>query len=88
MWGYAWLGVATWLVAPVLARTHRERTTAWLFTANGPISIAGAIATACDADWLMTTPGLVAFAGWNALIIVMSALCWRVLRARLRNEDA
>lgn len=87
MWGYGWLGVATWLVAPVLSRTRRERATAWMFIANGPISIAGAIATACDARWLMTAPGLLAFAAWNALVIAMSALCWRVLRARLRNED-
>ena len=35
----------------------------------------------------MTTPGLLAFADWNVLVMVMSALCWRVLRARLRKED-
>jgi len=82
MWGYALLGVATWLVAPVFAGSRLERTTAGFFVANGIVSIAGGIWTAVAPGWVMTTPGLVAFALWNGLVFTMSALAVAALRRR------
>jgi len=75
MWGYGVLGVATWLVAPVLADHGRAgRAAAALFVANGPVSIVGALLTALRPGWVMTPAGLAMFAGWNLLMIVMVAL--------------
>src|SRR5204863_1000110 len=86
MWGYGALGVATWMVAPVLADHGRAgRTAAALFVANGPVSIAGALLTALRPGWVMTPAGLGLFAAWNLLMLVMVAL---VIAARRLSADA
>lgn len=83
MWGYAVLGVATWLVAPVLAdRGRAGRIAARLFVANGPVSIVGAVWTALRPSWVMTPVGLGLFAAWNLLMVVMTALVIVALRSR------
>lgn len=86
MWGYAVLGVATWLVAPVFRRGALERTTAWLFVANGPVSVLGGFATAASPGWVMTRGGFVAFATWNILVVAMAALAIISMRARIRTS--
>ena len=88
MWGYAWLGVATWLVSPVLSKTRLERVTARLFAANGPLSLLAALWNALDAGWVMSPSGLVAFAVWNVLVVGMAVLACAALRARLRADDS
>lgn len=80
MWGYAFLGVATWLVAPVFRGGRLERATAIAFALNGPLSIAGAIATVFAPGWEMTAGGLVAFGVWNALLVAMASLVLVVTR--------
>lgn len=85
MWGYAVLGVATWLVAPVFDRGPLERITAWLFVLNGPVSIAGGLATAVQPGWVMTPAGLLAFGAWNVLVVAMAGLALVAMRARGRE---
>jgi hypothetical protein len=81
MWGYGLLGVATWLCAGVLRSESRaSRAAAACFAANGPISIAGAFATAWSRGWLLEPVGLVAFGLWNLLVVVMCALALASLR--------
>jgi hypothetical protein len=82
MWGYAFIGVATWLVAPVFQGSRLERLTAWAFIANGPVSVLGGLLTTARPGWVMTTPGLVAFAFWNLLLAAMAALALAVFRRR------
>jgi hypothetical protein len=81
MWGYAVLGVATWLIAPVFGdgRGIGEVTRA-LFIANGPVSLVGAVWTALRPGWVMTAAGLALFAAWNLLMVVMLAACIAALR--------
>lgn len=91
MWGYAVLGVATWLIAPVFSHDGRlGRATAALFVANGPASLAGGVWTALRPGWVMSGIGLIMFAAWNALMLVMVALASVVLRRRAvaRGRDA
>jgi hypothetical protein len=86
MWGYAVLGVATWLIAPVLSDYGRVgRAAAALFVANGPVSIVGAVWTALQPGWVMTPAGLAMFAGWNLLVLVMVALVIPAVRAHGRD---
>jgi len=82
MWGYAVLGVATWLCAPVFSHWRLERLTAFLFLVNGPISILGAVATATSPGWVLTDAGILAFAGWNVLVVFMTALAAVSMRQR------
>jgi hypothetical protein len=85
MWGYAVLGVATWLVAPVFAGDGRlGRATAGLFVANGPVSIAGGLLTAWRPGWVMTPVGTALFVGWNLLVAATIPLAIVVLRRRAR----
>jgi len=90
MWGYAVLGVATWLVAPVLAVGGGAvgRVAAALFTANGPVSVAGGVLTAASPGWVMSGAGLSLFALWNLLMLVMVALSMVALRGRARSAAA
>lgn len=84
MWGYGLLGVATWLVAPVLHATALERWTARLLVANGQLSIAGALLTALIPGWVFTPAGLAAFALWNALVIALGVIGAIALNERAR----
>jgi len=75
MFGYAVLGVATFVVAPMFGFAGKRRS--WirrLFVANGAVSVASAIVTAVDVTWVQTVPGLVAYLAWNGLFIAMMTL--------------
>ena len=84
MWGYAALGMATWLVAPVL-RDGGGRAGRWaaaLFVVNGPASVGAAAATVLWPGWVLTAAGLVAFGVWNIVVVSMTLLAWLALRRR------
>ena len=87
MWGYAFLGIATMLAAPVFNRNRIERATAVLMILNGVMSIAGGVISAWDLGWVLTTPGLVNYMVWNALVLALSILVIVSLRRR-QNEAA
>jgi hypothetical protein len=79
MWGWGLFGVATWLVAPVFRDVLHSRVTARLLVANGTVSVVGALWTTLDPGWPMTTVGLVAFAAWNLLLLVLAVFAARAL---------
>ena len=72
MWGYAMLGVATWLVAPTFGGSSLARWTGRLFALNGPVSIATAVMTGIVPGWVLSGVGLWAFAVWNLLFMLMT----------------
>lgn len=82
MWAYGVLGVATWLAADLFGEHGVERAARYTFAANGPVSIGSALATAWLPGWVLTRPGLVAYAAWNLLVIVMAMLAFAAFRAR------
>jgi hypothetical protein len=86
MWGYGFLGVATWLLAPLFAGSRLERWTAALFVLNGVTSIIAAIITAADLRWVFSTAGLAAFFIWNFLYFAAAALAVFALKARSNPE--
>jgi len=88
MWSYAFLGLATALVAPVFYRSRLEKTVAWLLVANGVVSVISALVTAADLDWVLTTPGLVGFMVWNVLLIVITFLIVVAARRRMAAQTA
>jgi hypothetical protein len=87
MWGYGFLGVATWLVAPVFRGGRLERAARRTFVANGPVSIVPAVWTAVEPGWMLTPLGLVSFVVWNVLALAMALLAFAAFRSRaVRNE--
>lgn len=85
MWGYAVLGVATWLAAPVFHGSRVEEAARISFVANGPVSIAGGIWTALDPGFEMSAPGMAVFGLWNVLVVVMTVLSLLAFQRRLRG---
>lgn len=75
MWGYAVLGIATWLMAAY----YREKNTGIriLLIANGMVSLGSVVLMMVDNQWLMTSSGLVAYVIWNILMIVLLGLIYR-----------
>jgi hypothetical protein len=86
MWGYAFLGLATWLAAGFFTGPGLERAVRWSFVANGPISILAACWTAFRPGWEATDAGLLGFALWNVLAFAMATFAVLVFRARLRGR--
>jgi hypothetical protein len=84
MWGWGFLGLATWLIAPVFRGSGLARGARWAFMANGPISIAGAAVTAIRPGWVMTTAGLIAFGLWNLLLFFMAGLALAIFSREAR----
>ncbi|HEV8550101.1 MAG TPA: hypothetical protein VGQ57_13750 [Polyangiaceae bacterium] len=82
MWAYAIAGVATWLCAAVFDQAGIDRLARATFVANGPVSLASAVATTFVPGWVLTSVGLVAFGIWNLLVVVMCGAALLALRAR------
>lgn len=68
MFGYAAMGVATWLVSTAFRGSRRADAIRYLLVANGALSIVGAACTAIFDRWVFSTSGMLSFGVWNALI--------------------
>jgi hypothetical protein len=88
MWGYAFAAVALWLVSGSLRRTTLERATRALIALNLLVSVLGGVLTSARQAWVFSTPGLLGFSGWNALMAVLAACFIGVWRSRLRHASA
>lgn len=75
MWGYAFLGVGTWLLSAYYR--NKNRLIYSLLIANGVISVGSALLFLIDGTWLLTTGGLVGYALWNLLMIVLLFLIYK-----------
>lgn len=75
MWGYALLGIATWLMAGYYR--DKNNLIRLLLATNGIVSLLSAAWTVVDAGWVMTTVGLIAYFVWNVLMIVMMIMIYR-----------
>lgn len=82
MWGYGFLGVATWFASKLFGESKLERATTALLIVNGITSIASALWTAIDSGWVLTTAGLVGYVVWNVLILAIAVLVLLVTRQR------
>ncbi|HRI60081.1 MAG TPA: hypothetical protein PK228_10170 [Saprospiraceae bacterium] len=74
MWGYAFLGIATLLMAGYYR--DRNNIIRVLLIANGIVSVGSAIWTIIDINWVMTMAGLIAYFAWNVLMIVLMILIY------------
>ena len=70
MFGYAAMGVATWLLGAGFSGSRRADAIRYLLISNGVLSMAGTACTALFDRWVFSTAGLASFAAWNLLIPV------------------
>lgn len=75
MWGYAILGIATWLMSAFYR--EKNKIVYALLIINGIVSVLSAILFIINADWLLTTTGLIGYFSWNLLMIVLLLLIYR-----------
>ncbi len=75
MWGYGFLGIATWLTAGCYE--NRNNLIRILMIANGILSLGTAISTIINIRWVMTTAGIIAYFLWNVLMIFMMVAIYR-----------
>jgi hypothetical protein len=69
MFGYAAMGIATWLAARGFGGSTRSTIVRYLLVANGILSVAGAACISLVDAWVFSRAGLLSFAAWNVLII-------------------
>lgn len=67
MTGYAFLGIAFWLTIPLF----KEKVIRILISFNGIISILGIIVTCYDLSYPMGKYGIISYAFWNVLVIII-----------------
>ncbi len=78
MWGYAFLGVATWVMS--VYYVNKSNTIRGLLITNGIVSVLSAIWTIIDVNWMMSTIGLIAYFAWNLLMIIMMSMIFTYSR--------
>lgn len=84
IWGYGFLGVATWLMAGYYS--GRNNLIRSLLIANGVVSVATVGVTVGDMNWLMTPVGLGAYFIWNVLMMALMTLIYKYSRKRSHDE--
>lgn len=82
MWGYGFLGIATWLTADYYRYTNNV--VRLLLISNGIVSIASAVWTIIDVSWVMTNAGLIAYFIWNMLMILLMIMIY--IHARKNHQ--
>lgn len=75
MWGYAILGIATWLLSAFYRKKNKPIYA--LLIANGIVSLLSAVLFTISEKWLLTTSGLIGYFFWNLLMIVLLILIYR-----------
>ena len=69
MWGYAFLGIATWFMASYYQGANNFIRA--LLVTNGIVSLVSALWTVVDVNWVMTIAGLIGYFAWNILMIAI-----------------
>lgn len=88
MWGYGFLGLGTLLAMGYFRGQGIEGWAKALFLANGILSIVGALITGIYVEWVLSTVGLVSYALWNVLYMILAILFLLVLKRRAREKVA
>jgi hypothetical protein len=89
MWGYGFLGLGTFFAVDFFSTRGIEGFTRFLFLANGIVSLAGSIYTSFYLEWVLSTAGLVSYAIWNLLYLLLAIMFLLIiLRRRSRSNAA
>ncbi|MEY4579467.1 MAG: hypothetical protein RL701_4170 [Pseudomonadota bacterium] len=85
LWGYAWMGLASWLVAPFFVGGRLEQFTRRMFVLNGVVSLCTPWLSCVTSEWMTQWYGILAFGLWNAVALAMSVGAFFAFRNRLRG---
>jgi hypothetical protein len=85
IFGYGILGVATSLMSAYYR--GKSRRIHFLLIANGVTSIAAAVFTVIDINWLLGIAGLTSYILWNVLMIMLMILIYRFCKTQLKQRQ-
>jgi uncharacterized membrane-anchored protein YitT (DUF2179 family) len=71
MYGWGGIGLSFIFMAFIFENTKPEQTLKILFLVNGICSVASALMTSFDMNWLFSPAGLTALVVWNVLVFVI-----------------
>jgi hypothetical protein len=74
MWGYGFLGLGTLFASNFFSGHGIEKATKTIFMANGFVSLLGVLIISIRLEWVLSISGLVSYAAWNILYIVLAVL--------------
>ncbi len=74
MYGWGGIGLSFIFMAFIFENINTERTLKILFLVNGICSVASALMTSFDMNWLFSPAGLTALVVWNGLVFVIDIL--------------
>lgn len=77
MYGWGGIGLSFIFMAFIFENVKLQRTLKFLFLANGISSVASAIMTSIDMNWLFSPAGFAALIIWNLLVLVIDIFLLR-----------
>jgi hypothetical protein len=80
MYGWGGIGLSFIFMAFIFEKGKPERTLKMLFLANGICSVASALMTSFDMNWLFSPAGFAALIVWNLLVLVIDFFLLRYFR--------
>jgi hypothetical protein len=86
MYGWGGIGLSYFFMAYIFGKERHGSTLKWLFRINGASSLASALATSVDMEWLFTPVGFAALIVWNVLVFVIDIYLLRYF-SLLKNDE-
>ena len=80
MYGWGGIGLSFIFMAFIFENSKTERTLKILFLANGICSVASALMTSIDMNWLFSPAGFAALIIWNLLVLVIDIFLLQYFR--------
>jgi len=80
MYGWGGIGLSFIFMAFIFEKSKTERALKMLFLANGICSIASALMTSIDMNWLFSPAGFASLIVWNLLVLVIDIFLLRYFR--------
>lgn len=85
MYGWGGIGLSFIFMAFIFVKSKPERTLKMLFLANGICSVASALMTSIDMNWLFSSAGFASLIVWNLLVLVIDIFLLRYFKSFTNN---
>jgi len=85
MYGWGGIGLSFIFMAFIFQNIKLERTLKMLFLANGICSVASALTTSIDMNWLFSPAGFASLIVWNSLVLVIDIFLLRYFKSIINN---
>jgi len=85
MYGWGGIGLSFIFMAFIFEKGNPERTLKIIFMANGICSVASALMTSIDMNWLFSPAGFASLIIWNMLVLIIDIFLLRYFKSFTNN---